>query len=118
LSATFITLTSLLVLVAVPAAFFLAVQPVWCLIDCAVSRQRGGVNKAVWIVVLVFLWSVAGTIYGVFSAQGRALRWLTVLSLLALIGLLVLAVLGAFMAPGYSDWMRERMREMPSGPWV
>jgi hypothetical protein len=91
---------------------------VWCLIDCAVSRQRGGLNKGVWIVVLLLLWSFSGAIYGLFSAQSRVLRVLTLLSVLVLLGFIVLAVMGAMMDPAYTDWMRERWREMPSGPWV
>ncbi len=118
MSATLITLTSLLALIAVPALLFLGVQPVWCLIDCAVSRQRGGLNKGLWIIVLLLLWTFAGAIYAVFSTKGRALRWLTVLSLLALVGFVVLAVGGALMEPTFGDWMRQRWHEMPSGPWV
>ncbi len=118
MSATLIALTSLLALVAVPALLFLGVQPVWCLIDCAVSRQRGGVNKAFWIIVLLLTWSFAGIVYGVFSTQGRALRWLTVLSLLVLLGFVALAIGGTLVEPAFGDWMRQRWHEMPSGPWV
>jgi hypothetical protein len=118
MSATLITLTTVLALVTVPALLFLGVQPVWCLIDCAVSRQRGGLNKGLWIIVLLLLWTFAGVLYGVFSTRGRALRWLTVLSLLVLLGLVVLALAGAWMEPAYGDWMRQRWHDMPSGPWV
>jgi len=57
--------------------FMVLVQPVWCLIDCAVDTRRPGPSKAVWIVVLVALYGVANWFYGAFAADGRWLRLLT-----------------------------------------
>ena len=32
--------------------FMVLVQPIWCVVDCAVDNRRNGGNKAVWIIVL------------------------------------------------------------------
>jgi len=54
--------------------FMVLVQPIWCLVDCAVDRHRSGVGKAVWIVVLILLYGVANWFYGALAADGAWLR--------------------------------------------
>lgn len=67
----------------------LLVQPIWCVIDCAVDNRRGTVGKIVWIIVLIVFYGVANWFYGAFAASGRALRWLTRLAWLVAIALIV-----------------------------
>lgn len=69
--------------------FMVLVQPVWCLIDCAVDNRRSGASKAVWIVVLVVLYGIANWFYGAFAADGAWLRRLTRLAWLFAFLLLV-----------------------------
>ena len=57
--------------------FMALVQPIWCVVDCAIDRRRGVAGKVVWIVLLILLWSVANWFYGAFAAAGATLRWLT-----------------------------------------
>lgn len=75
--------------------FMLLVQPIWCLIDCAVDRRRSGGGKAVWIIVLVVLYGIANWFYGAFAAGGRWLRRMTWLALIFAV-LLVLVFLGMY----------------------
>ena len=75
--------------------FMLLVQPIWCLIDCAVDRRRSGGGKAVWIVVLVVLYGIANWFYGAFAAGGRWLRRMTWLAWIFAI-LLVLVFLAMY----------------------
>jgi hypothetical protein len=75
--------------------FMLLVQPIWCLIDCAVDRRRSGGGKAVWIIVLVVLYGIANWFYGAFSASGRWLRRVTWLAWIFAI-LLVVAFLAMY----------------------
>ena len=75
--------------------FMLLVQPIWCLIDCAVDRRRSGGGKAFWIIVLVLLYGVANWFYGAFAAGGRWLRRMTWLAWIFAI-LLVVAVLAMY----------------------
>ena len=51
--------------------FMVLVQPIWCVVDCAVDNRRNGGNKAVWIIVLLVFWGVANWFYGAFSAEPR-----------------------------------------------
>lgn len=69
--------------------FMVLVQPLWCIVDCAVDNKRGAASKAVWIIVLVLLWSVANWFYGAFAAASGALRRLTRLAWIAVLLLLV-----------------------------
>ena len=78
--------------------FMVLVQPIWCVVDCAVDRRRGGGNKAVWIIVLLVFWGVANWFYGAVSAGRGALRRLT---RLAWISIFVLVV--AFLALYYTN---------------
>ena len=57
--------------------FMVLVQPIWCVIDCAVDRRRSGFGKGVWIVVLIVLYGVANWFYGALAADGAWLRRLT-----------------------------------------
>jgi hypothetical protein len=69
--------------------FMALVQPIWCVVDCAIGDRRGTANRVVWIVLLLLLWGVANWFYGAFAASGRALRGLTRLACLVIIVLLV-----------------------------
>lgn len=57
--------------------FMVLVQPVWCLIDCAVDRRRSTGGKVFWILVLVVFYGVANWFYGAFAATGPWLRRLS-----------------------------------------
>lgn len=57
--------------------FMILVQPIWCIIDCAIDRKRSGAGKAIWIIALILLWGVINWFYGAFAAAGTALRTLT-----------------------------------------
>ena len=57
--------------------FMVLVQPIWCVVDCAVDNKRAAFGKVIWIVVLIALWGVANWFYGAFAAAGSALRNLT-----------------------------------------
>jgi len=57
--------------------FMALIQPIWCIVDCAVDTRRGTFGKVVWIVLLVVLYGLANWFYGAFAASGRALRLLT-----------------------------------------
>ena len=74
--------------------FMVLVQPIWCLVDCAVDRRRSGVGKGVWIVVLILLYGVANWFYGALAADGAWLRRLTRLAwlfaLLLVVGFIAL----------------------------
>ena len=72
--------------------FMVLVQPLWCIVDCAIDNKRGTAGKVVWIILLVLMYGVANWFYGAFAAAGGALRRLT-----RLVWLLVIALLVAFL---------------------
>jgi len=47
--------------------FMALVQPIWCVVDCAIDGRRGTASKVVWILLLILLWSVANWFYGAFA---------------------------------------------------
>jgi len=69
--------------------FMALVQPIWCVVDCAIDGRRGTAGKVVWIIVLILLWSVANWFYGAFAAANTTLRWLTRLAWALAIALLI-----------------------------
>ena len=93
--------------------FMILVQPIWCLVDCAVDKRRSGGSKGVWIVVLVLLYGVANWFYGALAADGAWLRRLTRLAwlfaLLLLIGFIALYNISEGFRRGIDhEWQRSR----------
>jgi hypothetical protein len=93
--------------------FMVLVQPVWCLVDCAVDKRRSGPSKAVWIVVLVVLYGIANWFYGALAADGAWLRRLTRLAwlfaLLLLAGFIALYNMSEGFRRGMErEWQRSR----------
>ncbi len=74
--------------------FMVMVQPVWCIVDCAVDTRRGTGGKVVWIILLVVLFGLANWFYGAFAAAGQWLRRLTRIAwLMAIVLILAFVVL-------------------------
>lgn len=93
--------------------FMILVQPIWCLVDCAVANRRSSGSKGVWIVVLVLLYGVANWFYGAFAAEGAWLRRLTRLAwlfaLLLVIGFIALYSVSEGFRRGIDhEWQRGR----------
>jgi hypothetical protein len=101
--------------------FMALVQPIWCVVDCAIDGRRGTASKVVWIIVLILLWSVANWFYGAFAAANTALRRLTRLAWALAIGLLIAFVVmfsmhGEFRREIEKEWRDYRgtvVRESP-----
>jgi hypothetical protein len=101
-------------LVAFALILFMAlVQPIWCLIDCAVDNRRSGASKAVWIVVLILLYGMANWFYGALAADGAWLRRLTRLAwlfaILLAIGFIAMYNMSDSFRRGIDrEWQRNR----------
>ena len=57
--------------------FMVLVQPLWCVVDCAVDAKRSTLGKVLWVIALIALYGLANWIYGAFAAAAPALRRLT-----------------------------------------
>ena len=68
------------------------VQPIWCVVDCAIDGRRGAAGKVVWVIALILLWGVANWFYGAFAAANTVLRRLTRLAWAFAIALLLVFV--------------------------
>ena len=93
--------------------FMVLVQPIWCLIDCAVDNRRSGGSKALWIIVLVVFYGLANWFYGAFAAAGSVLRRLTRLAWIVLILLVVAFIALSVLHPEFrrdieQEWRRGR----------
>jgi hypothetical protein len=84
-----LALTGFIVAFGLLMLFMALVQPIWCIVDCAIDTRRGTGGKVVWIIVLVLLYGVANWFYGAFAAAGGALRRLTRLAWLAALVLVI-----------------------------
>ena len=84
-----LALLGFLVAFALLMLFMALVQPIWCVIDCAIDDRRGTAGKVVWIILLILLWSVANWFYGAFAAANKVLRRLTRLAWIVAIALLI-----------------------------
>jgi hypothetical protein len=101
--------------------FMVLVQPIWCLVDCAVDRRRSGVGKGVWIVVLILLYGVANWFYGALAADGAWLRRLTrmawLFAILLAIGFFVLYNMSEGFRRGIDQqWHNQQLVVMAAAP--
>lgn len=92
--------------------FMATVQPIWCVVDCAVDRRRSGVSKGVWIVVLILLYGLANWFYGAFAATGPWLRRITrvawLIAILLLIGFIAMYNMSEGFRRSFDHEMRSR----------
>jgi hypothetical protein len=93
--------------------FMVLVQPIWCIVDCAIDDRRGTAGKVVWIILLILLYGLANWFYGAFAASGRALRRLTRLAWLFTI---LLAIAFAAMFFTHADFRRGIEHEWRQRP--
>lgn len=89
-----IAVTGFMIAFVVLMLFMALIQPIWCIVDCAIGGQRGTGSKVIWIILLIVLYGVANWFYGAFAAVSAPLRRLTRLAWACAI---VLALLFAFM---------------------
>jgi hypothetical protein len=92
--------------------FMALIQPLWCVVDCAVDNRRSAASKVVWIILLIVLYGLANWFYGAFAATGPALRRLTRLAWAFAI-LLVLAFAAMYYA--HPEFRRGIDREWQHG---
>lgn len=90
--------------------FMVTVQPIWCVIDCAVDPRRSGLNKGIWIVVLILLYGFANWFYGAFAATGPWLRRLSRVAWLVAIVLVIGFVAMYNMSEGFRRNLDHEMR--------
>jgi hypothetical protein len=88
--------------------FMALVQPIWCLVDCAVDPHRSGAGKGVWIVVLILLYGLANWFYGALAAHGTWLRRLTRLAWLFGFLLMVAFIVLYNMSDGFRRGIDEQ----------
>jgi len=93
--------------------FMVLIQPIWCIVDCAVDTRRGAAGKVIWIIVLVVLYGLANWFYGAFAAAGGTLRLLSRLAwaftLILLIGFAALFFThGEFRRGIEREWHQRR----------
>jgi len=89
-----LAMTGFMIAFFVLMAFMALIQPIWCVVDCAVDNKRGAAGKVLWIILLIVLYGLANWFYGAFAAAGPALRRLTRLAwAFAIVLLLAFAVM-------------------------
>jgi hypothetical protein len=101
--------------------FMALIQPIWCIVDCAIDDDRGAAGKVIWIVVLILLYGLANWFYGAFAAGGKALRRLTRLAwIFAIILVVAFAALfythAEFRRGIQDEWKRHEFVVQDMGP--
>jgi hypothetical protein len=106
-----LTMTSLFAGLLLLVPFMLLVQPIWCIVDCAVDNQRGRGSKIVWIILLIVLYGVTNWFFGAFAARNPVLRWLTRVAWLIAILLVALFAYAYFNDGGFQREFDRRLRD-------
>lgn len=78
-------------LVVVLISFGLVIYPLWMIIHCVTSSLLDGKTKTIWIVSMVFTWSLGAIFYGLFCCEKKSIAWTSTIILICL-GLLSIPV--------------------------
>lgn len=108
-----LALTGFFIAFGLLMVFMVLVQPIWCIVDCAIDDRRGAAGKVVWIIILILLYGIANWFYGAFAASGRALRRLT---RLAWVFTIILVVVFAALFFTHADFRRGIEHEWRQRP--
>jgi hypothetical protein len=108
-----LALTGFFIAFGLLMVFMALVQPIWCIVDCAIDDRRGTAGKVVWIIVLILLYGLANWFYGAFAASGHALRRLT---RLAWVFTILLVVVFAALFFTHAEFRRGIEREWRQRP--
>jgi len=103
-----LAVTGFMIAFVVLMAFMALIQPLWCIVDCAIDGERGTGSKVIWVILLIALYGVANWFYGAFAAAPGALRRLT---RLAWAFAILLALFFAFMYWSSDEFRRGIERE-------
>jgi hypothetical protein len=97
--------------------FLLAVQPIWGIVDVAVSKEHsGGTNAAVILLTLLLLGPVMTFFYACFSSPSRIFRRLTVMAFVMVVSS-ALAVIGlAIAAPAVREKLKLPVASIQQSP--
>jgi len=103
-----LAVTGFMIAFVVLMLFMALIQPLWCIVDCAIDARRGTGGKVIWIILLIVLYGMANWFYGAFAAAPGALRRLT---RLAWVFAILLALFFAFMYWSSEEFRRGIERE-------
>jgi small-conductance mechanosensitive channel len=92
--------------------FMALIQPIWCVIDCAIDDKRGTASKVIWIIALILLYGLANWFYGAFAAGSKLLRRLTrlawIFAIVLIVAFAVLFYMHAEFRRGIQDEWKRR----------
>jgi hypothetical protein len=108
-----LALTGFFIAFGLLMVFMVLVQPIWCIVDCAIDDRRGTAGKVLWIIVLILLYGLANWLYGAFAASGRALRRLTRLAWVFTIILVVVFAALFFTHAEFRRGIEHEWRQRP-----
>jgi len=108
-----LALTGFFIAFGLLMVFMVLVQPIWCIVDCAIDDRRGTAGKVVWIIILILLYGMANWFYGAFAASGNALRRLT---RLAWVFTIILVIVFAALFFTHAEFRRGIEREWHQRP--
>jgi hypothetical protein len=75
------TMLLFVALLFIGCLFYGIAYPIWVLVHCANSK-RSTASKTIWIILIVFTWTLASMIYGLFASRHRGLQWFSVIFLI------------------------------------
>ena len=70
-----IVLLVFLLLFLAAIVFYGIIFPVWMIVHCANSEALSKKGKSLWIIAMILLWPISGSLYGLFVTGQRRLQW-------------------------------------------
>lgn len=96
-------------------ALLALLHPFWGIIECAIAKDRGGVNKGVWLIIMLVTWSLGSLVYGLFATTSKTLRRATLLLILPTVILTVLSGIVLLRDTGARErFMRQMAQREPA----
>jgi hypothetical protein len=105
-SSTTLTLIVPLIILLAIWILLLMVQPIFVVIDCAISKLSI-TRKIIWLALMFFSLGIATTFYPYLVSESVFLRWITLISYAPLILLVIIYIFLYIQYPEVRDFMNQ-----------
>lgn len=100
--------------------YWTLIHPIWSIIDAVASDPLTSESRVLWMIVILFTWTLGSVLYSYIGTKSNSLRKSTTFSAIASLTVLAVAIGGGILAIATfpSDWEFSDRKNSPEVPVV